>query len=100
MNHLLRWAPPSNVSRGAACCARRTASFHYVEAAEQHALHALLGADAGAADAEARLRLEWPGKKAIGGYAKPLPTRAKDFEAVRDVLFRGIAVAEDGETCA
>ncbi|KAH8095678.1 hypothetical protein JL720_2997 [Aureococcus anophagefferens] len=100
MHEMLEFSdPPAHpLPSGAACCDGHTVSFHYVEAAEQVALHAVLREDfrdASNGDRDEWLRQHWPsGTRNLGGYEHAIPENDPPKRAdFRDLVTATLALA-------
>lgn len=100
MHEMLEFSdPPAHpLPSGAACCDGHTVSFHYVEAAEQVALHAALREDfrdASNGDRDKWLRQHWPsGTRNLGGYEHAIPENDPPKRAdFRDLVTATLALA-------
>lgn len=81
---------------GLACCATSTASFHYVEASEARALHAVLGDQARfRAMTDAGRRAWWPPAKLLSYSSPPGPN-----DPVWELLTEKITSAMPPEACS
>uniref|UniRef100_A0A7S3JPU4 Hexosyltransferase n=1 Tax=Aureoumbra lagunensis TaxID=44058 RepID=A0A7S3JPU4_9STRA len=99
--------PPANVAPAPNCCAKRTISFHYVEAHEQCTIHTILQ-DAvprfratvpSNIDTIAWLRTNWPSPAKLGGYSLQFPQEPKPASQVEHLLFHHLQMAGPSDIC-